>query len=94
MNDLHVRRISASDFVTSGYTGLRGTQPAERAVQKHNAQLSVRDGDVVIGDSPRTEQKIRVTSLYGGCQRLMRFDTTTKAFSEPNGSWVGCKWRG
>ena len=34
MSDLHVCRISTSDFTTSGYVGLHGAQPAEAPIPK------------------------------------------------------------
>ena len=60
-------------------------------VQKRIARLSSREA--VIGNGFGAEQNIRVTSHHWGCQRLTRFGIIVKAFSEPDGSWMGRKWR-
>jgi hypothetical protein len=77
--------------MTSRNIRLCGTQTTEQVVQKFIAWLSVRGGQAMIGNSVRTEQNIRATSLHQGCQRLTRFNVIMKAFSKPDGSYINCK---
>jgi hypothetical protein len=57
-------------------------------VQKCITWLSVGGGQMMIGNSFRTEQNIRTTSLHQGCQCLTHFNVIMKAFSKLDRSCI------